>query len=398
MRRGNTVQNASLTPELEALLQSLPDRALAGRLRRVYLGCAAAIDKLSSVDLVKYESSVVDGSPDLSLWEEMAPVIRDTVVDVNAVLSVVRQDFPTPTPGGLADTLSKAIEEAGPLPSGSGHARKVQQAERVIQELGVELAQEITRLGERMRSPQVVSDRWNLLADLQSFRSRFRSLMGDIVFQTASLFGEVTREQVVPRFAEDLKQAVTLRAQVADLNRLVQDRVKKIHEAQPEDLQWCAQQLQKDLDLFGRTAGYKALRAQDKRGVVEFRHELGKLSVLPTPPKNDLLLLVGPFSHLVASFLRVNSRDILVEHDRALWASVGVKLEQVDAQLSANVAQGAKAFGEAVDLAQGLYGREAAMDVFLRKAKKTPVSTLPPPQLRDELDKFRELLANLPVT
>ncbi|RKH39234.1 hypothetical protein D7V93_40495, partial [Corallococcus llansteffanensis] len=82
---------ASLTPRLEEILQSLPDRAFAARLRAVYLAAAQAILRLSDLDLVKYETPVVDASPDLSLWEEMAPVIRDTVMDVNALLNVIRE-------------------------------------------------------------------------------------------------------------------------------------------------------------------------------------------------------------------------------------------------------------------------------------------------------------------
>jgi hypothetical protein len=100
---------APLAPTLEAILTKIPDRAFAGRLRKVYASCANAIDRLSSVDLVKYETSVAEGSPDLSLWEEMAPVIRDTVMDVNAVLAVIRESFPSHTPGGLADTLSQGV-------------------------------------------------------------------------------------------------------------------------------------------------------------------------------------------------------------------------------------------------------------------------------------------------
>lgn len=388
---------AVLTPALEALFAQLPDRAFAGRLRKVCAACAQGIDRLSSVDLVKYETSVSEGSPDLSLWEEMAPVIRDTVMDVNAVLTVIRESFPAHTPGGLADTLSRAIEEAGPLPAGTSAARRAQQAESVIQNLSVQLAQEISHLGERMRSPQVVSDRWNLLSDLQSFRARFRQLMGDIVFETATAFGEVTRADVVPRFAEDLKGAVTVRSLVTDLNRLVADRIKKIHEAEPEDLQWCAQQIEKDLDMFGRTAGYKALRAQDKRGVVEFRHAIGKLAVRPNPSKPELLELVEPFEQLVASFTRMNARDMLIDHDRQTWANVGVKLEQVEAVLASNPDAAAKTFAEAVELAQGLYGRDPALDVFLRKTRKTPVATVPTAQLQPELEKFRELVSNLSV-
>lgn len=383
--------------QLEDVLNSIQDRAFAGKLRKVYAACAAAIDRLSGVDLVKYETTVVDGSPDLSLWEEMAPVIRDTVVDVNAVLAVVRAEFPTHTPGGIADTLSRAIEEAGALPPGTSLARRTQQAERVVQDLGVQLAQEISHLGERMRSPQVVSDRWNLLSDLQSFRSRFRVLMGDIVFQSAQAFAEVSRAEVVPRHADDLKAAVALRAQVADLNRLMADRLKKAREAEPEDVQWCAQQLEKDLDLFGKTVGYKQLRAQDKRGIVEFRHEIGKIALRPTPLKPELVALIAPFVELVSSLQSVNKRDILVDHDRQLWASVGVKLEQAEAQVTRSPATAAKILQEGAELAQGLYGREAALDVFLRKAKKSPLSALPANQIQPELEKFRELLATLPV-
>lgn len=387
----------TLAPTLDALIAKIPDRAFAGRLRKVCVACAQGIDSLSSVDLVKYETSVSEGSPDLSLWEEMAPVIRDTVMDVNAVLSVIRESFPAHTPGGLADTLSRAIEEAGPLPPGTSSARRTQQAESVIQNLSVQLAQEISHLGERMRSPQVVSDRWNLLSDLQSFRQRFRQLMGDIVFDCATAFAEVTRAEVVPRFTDDLKAVITVRSLVTDLNRLVADRMKKIREAEPEDLQWCAQQLEKDLDMFGRTAGYRALRAQDKRGVVEFRHAIGKIALRPNPTKVELVELVEPFEALISSFTRMNARDMLVDHDRQTWANVGVKLEQVEAAMRTDRAAGLKAFGEAVAMAQGLYGRDPALDVFLRKARKTAVTTLPAGQVESELTKFRELLSSLSV-
>jgi hypothetical protein len=221
--------------------------------------------------------------------------------------------------------------------------------------------------------------------------------MGDIVFDCATAFGEVTRAEVVPRFIEDLKGAISVRSLVTDLNRLVADRMKKIRDAEPEDLQWCAQQVEKDLDLFGRTPGYRALRAQDKRGVVEFRHAIGKLALRPNPTKAELIELVEPFEQLIGSFTRMNARDMLVDHDRQTWANVGVKLEQIDPLLRTDRAAASKAFGDAVTLAQGLYGRDPALDVFLRKARKTAVTTLPPDQLEPELNKFRELLASLSV-
>ena len=180
-----------LSARLVQVLDAIPDRAFAGRLRKVYLAAAQAIARLGDMDLLQYETTTVEGAPDLSLWEEMAPVIRDTVVDVNALLSVVREEFPAAPAGGLAETIMQAIEEAGPLPEGTINFRRANEAERTLQAITQQLAQQITQLGERMRSPAVVSDRWNLLADLQAFRSRFREMIGDLVYLSASAFGEL---------------------------------------------------------------------------------------------------------------------------------------------------------------------------------------------------------------
>lgn len=386
-----------LSPRLVQVLEAIPDRAFAGRLRKVYQAAAHAIARLGDMDLLKYETTTVEGAPDLSLWEEMAPVIRDTVVDVNALLTVVREQFPTAPAGGLADTIMQAIEEAGPLPEGSLAFRRALESERSLQAMTQQLAQQITQLGERMRSPSVVSDRWNLLTDLQLFRSRFREMIGDLVYLSASAFGELHRRDVVPGYQAEVEASVTVRAAVADLTRLISARTKAVQEAEPEDVQWHAQHLQRDLDAFGRTAAYRALRAQDKRVVIEFRHELGKIAVRPSAPKSELLERLAPFSDFVASLQRVNNREMLIAHDREVWAGCGVKLEQVDQLLRSDPVAAARALNEAAQLGQGLYGRDPGMDVFLRKARKGALLALNGEALRQELDKFRELLASLPM-
>ena len=55
---------------------------------------------------------------------------------------------------------------------------------------------------------------------------------------------------------------------VGDLIRVMGSRMEKIADAEPEDVQWNAQQLEKELDIFGKTPAYRALRAQDKRKVI----------------------------------------------------------------------------------------------------------------------------------
>lgn len=149
--------------------------------------------------------------------------------------------------------------------------------------------------------------------------------------------------------------------------------------------------------MFGRTSAYRALRAQDKRTTIEFRHELGKMALLPTPSKRDLVDLLKPFVEFVGSLRKVNNREILIAHDRELWASCGVLLEQAEQTLGRDPAAAAEILHGAATAAQGLYGREAALDVFLRKVRKTPLTAVAGPALKQELDNFRELLSNLPM-
>ncbi|NTX07900.1 hypothetical protein HUA74_39250 [Myxococcus sp. CA051A] len=376
---------ASLTPRLEEILQSHPDRAFAGRLRKVYAAAAQAIGRLSDMDLVKYETPVVDSSPDLSLWEEMAPVIRDTVMDVNALLNVIREQFPAQPSAGLADILREV-----------GGAR-FQDPATLLQDAMTQLAQGITQLGEAMRNPSVVSDRWTLLAEIQSFRARFREQVSNLVFETASTFGEVTRAQVVPGHEAEVKAAVTVRAITADLGRILTARHNKVREAEPEDVQWNAQQLQTEMDAFGRTAAYRNLRAQDKRHIVEMRAEVGRLAILPNPSRQDLLKVVSELDAFVRGLSAVNQRQVLIIHDREVWASCGVKLERALMLSDSDAPASARLLAEAAVSAQSLYGRASDMDAFLRKARKQPLAQLVGPELRATIEVFQGLLAQLDV-
>ncbi len=385
-----------LSKKLDELLAQIPDGGFAQKLRRVYQAAASAIDKLADIDLIKYESISVEGAPDLSLWEEMAPVIRDTVVDVNALLMVIRQEFPSHPPGGLGDTLAKMVEEAGGSAL-SGPARRYAEAESALQKAAQSLAQQVTHLGERMRSPQVVSDRWNLLADLQAFRSRFREEIGALVYDSAVAFGEVSKRDVVPFYAEEVKSAVTVRGTVADLIRVMAARVEKIREAEPEDVQWNARQLEKELDTFGKTEAYRALRAQDKRRIIEFRHHVGEMAAKPAQKQRELLDLVEPFELFVKSLSQVNNRELLIEHDREVTAECGVLAERARALLGENPEGAAAVLKEAALRAQALYGRSAELDAFLRRAKKQDLATLGPEETQDELEKFLQLIASLPL-
>jgi hypothetical protein len=371
---------ALLAPRLEQILQSLPEKAFAGRLRKVYAAAAQAIARLSDMDLVKYETETTESGADLSLWEEMAPVIRDTVVDVNSLLNVIREQFPAQPRGG---------PEAGPL------QQKAREVSAALQEGMTEMAQQITQLGEAMRNPSVVSDRWMLLAEVQRFRSTFREHIGNLVFATSSSFADVARKEVVPGYEADVKAAMTVRAIVADLGRILAARLTKVRDARPEELQGNAQQLQNELDAFGRTHAYRGLRAQDKRHIIEVRGRMGKLAIQDNPRKAEVLAAVEELDTIMRALSNVNQRQLLIAHDREVWAGCGVRLERALSLLGSEPTGAARALADAAASAQSLYGRESRLDAFLRKVRKVPLAQLTGAELRTTIETLQSLLASL---
>lgn len=190
----------ALPARLESLLEALTDRHLADRMERVHRAATVAIDRLGHLSIAKYEPTSVeaDGGADLSLWETMAPAIGDTLVGVNQLVSVVHQEFPPPSrPAGLGDG-------GWAPPPASSDERLAQEVEAVLHAIADRLARRVAGLGQQMCRPEVVTDRWTLMAELQAFRADFRVRIGDLVYLTASAFADVRREEVVPGYAHQV--------------------------------------------------------------------------------------------------------------------------------------------------------------------------------------------------
>jgi len=356
-----------LSVRLGALLALEPDAAFSGRLTRVLEAAARAISKLGELDLIRFEDSPIDASADLSLWEELAPVVGSTIADVNALLHELARQFPD---GELnVEPRHTAVDTA-------------------LQLAAKELRSEVTAFGMRVRDPSVVGDRWNLIAELQSFRYRFRDRIGAMVFEVAQPLGECRRREVDPGSEEALAATLVVRSTTADLRRLMRTRVQKVLEAQVEDIEWNAQQMEKELNAFGRTAAWRALRAQDKREILEFRSKLKALT-REDLTKAELLALLEPFVAFTDAFENVNRRELLVQHDQEVLASMGLLLER--AVNAASDGDALAAFNEAVGVAQSVYGRELEFDAFLRKLRKTPATVA---TARGEIEQFLVLMAN----
>jgi hypothetical protein len=378
-----------LPPALESALTAVPE-SQAHRLRQVCNGAASTLERLTDLDLLQYESPVTTTGLDLSTWEEMAPVVAGTIREVNAFIDLVRThltEHPQPRGNGLATLLEDAVLDD------EARAR----LEGVLSGAATQLFDQIQSLGARIREPGVVADRWNLLAEVQASRTRFREQIGTLVFDLVVPFADVDRSEVVPGHAREVAAAVGVRAAVADLRRVIEARAAKLRQAGAEDVQWHAQHLEAEMDAFGRTAPYRSLRAQDKRRLIEYRHEVRTMAADSLPSKADVMGVCLRVLDLVLSLAVVNQRALLRQHDHEVWARSGVKLEQAESLLLTDRRAAATALAEAAEIAAGLYGRSEPMDEFLRRARKQSLALIAPHDVPGVTEEFRSLLADLPL-
>ena len=385
-----TAQDA-LPSRLQALLDALMNRHLAERLERVYRAAAVAIDRLGHLNIVKYEPTTAepDGAADLSLWETMAPAVGETLGDVNHLIQIIREQFPAPERTGGGDSGWRP-------PPASADERLAQEVEAVFQASAERLGRRVADLGERVRRPEVVTDRWALMTELQTFRLDFRSRIGDLVYLTATGFAEVHRGEVVPGYGLQMAAAAALRSAAVDLRRSLQGKLERVARTAPEGLPALARQVEESLGAFSTMPASLTLRTRDKRELVGLREHLRQLAGEPRIEGEELLRTMQPFLAVLERVAEELTTHVLTVQDRAVWAACGAKLEQASMHLFLGSPGAERVLLEALERAGELYGRSAAFDAFLRKHRRASGEGLDDVELRETLEMFRERLAALP--
>lgn len=371
-------------PRLEELLRCVPDGALAGKLKQVYGAAHRAASRLGERELLAYDVAVAGESPDLGLWEQMAPLIRDTLEDVNGLLAVIREHFP---PG-------ETTEESE---AGVAALQQARDAAELLSGWVQQLGQGVARLGEVVRKPAVVADQWALLEEVQRSRGRLREQIGCLVYESASAFGPVAPQEVVPGYEASVRASVLLRAITADLARIVAVRAQKVRGAPPEDLLWQARHLEWELEAFSRTEAWRVMRAQDKRQLLRVRERLSQLTRQERVGREELREVVARLEQVVRELAQVGRRQVLIAHDREVWAACMGRLQRAIELAEVEPASAATLLAEAITSAQALYGKCAELDGFLRRARKTPQGQLRGAELRSSLVSFHGLLSKLEV-
>ena len=169
-----------LPARLQQLLDGLPDRYLAQRLERVW---AAAREALHEVDRLALAPAGLDepgaDPARLTLWEHVAPAVRDTLRALNRLLGHVRADFPAQPPEDYLPSDGAPILRAQPA----------EQAARTLGRAAARLSARVELLGERLRRPEHEGEPLELEAELSEVHRSLRNELRDLVVQSAAAFG-----------------------------------------------------------------------------------------------------------------------------------------------------------------------------------------------------------------
>jgi hypothetical protein len=369
------------------------------RVTRLLLASAEGILKLAELELVRHEVDEEEGGHTLALWEELAPVMGQTVQHVNEIIAIAQENFPAPPEKDPVDNLDDAF---GPAPQEEEAAAATEEELFTVEEEIAKLVSAVTsgmrrdvaRLGERLRNPTIVSDPWNLISDLLEFRGRVRAGLGELIFQVCTFVAEVDRTDVVPGYEGDLESGIMVRQATTNLAFLYRGHTKRIAAANDERILPALQDALKDLHAFSRTRALPVLRTSDKRIFLETRAQLYHL-VKTTPPRTrEIKNAVENLARFLDSMSVVSRRENLRLHDRAQLAMAGRHLEA--AQAAADDPEVARReLADAVSAASALYGRDVQLDAYLRAQRHFPVEWLHDPEVAVEAERFGALLASI---
>ncbi len=372
------------------------EAALRERVVRLMLGSAEAILKLADLDLVRHEADEEQGGHTLALWEELAPVMGSTVGQVNERIALATDEFPPPPEADPVDNLddafgpAKAEEET---PDEGPQSTEVEIA-RLVAAVCSGMRRDVAHLGERLRSPQVVSDPWMLISDLLEFRGRVRAGLGELIYQVCSFVAEVDRQDVVPGYAAELETGIIVRQATSNLAFLFRGHTKRISAAGDDRIIAALQDALKDLHAYSRTRALPSLRTSDKRIFLETRATLYHL-VKDSPPKSrEIKNAVENLARFLDSMSVVSRRENLRLHDRAQLANAGRHLEAAQFKLAMPEVARSELVG-AVHAAGRLYGRDVQLDAYLRAQRHFPADWLHDPEIAAEIERFGSLLAGI---
>ena len=396
-RREGLVQVTPVHSRLREVVDRCDDEALRPRVAILLDAAAEAIYLLQDLQLIPLDEPDALSSQSLAAWEELAPVMGQTVASVNRLLDAARQTFPPlhehEDLDGLDDAFSLGDGDLPPMVSPEPEGAE-EEITSITQAVSGGLKGDLARLGERLRNPSVVADRWNLVSDLLEFRGRLRAGIGELIYQVASTTMEAERTEIVPGYADDLEAALLLRQAATNLAFLFRGHAKRFATTTEERVLAALTDATRDVSAFSRTRALPALRTADKRIFLETRTRLVKLATSERPGLRAARETVENLARFFDSLSVISRRENLRVHDRAQLAAVGRHLEA--AQSAVQIPETARHhLVSAVASCAPLYGKDIQLDAYLRGQRHFPVDWLSDGEIPAEVDRLAGLLMGM---
>lgn len=352
--------DADLPPALQALLDGIVDRELARRLTEVLRASGRCLERLSAINLVALEPrDAGDGSADLEVWEKMAPAVGETVVAVNELCVVIDECFPQ------ARSRESLFGREG------SDQRAEYEAAAVFRTLSPLIRKEVAEVGNLVRRPELLSSPWGLLAELQRLRARIRSRVNDGVYLSAGALGAVSRDEVVPGYAQEVLRALSFRATESALRRTLRQRLKAATAGAA-----LAKNVEQDFEVLAAMPAWRHVKVETKRAMLALRERLREATADESTAVEQVSGLVRPMLDMLEDTSFELSRGVLITHDRAARNLALRRAEQAELHLVLETGAAGWALEAAFDAAEPLRGVNEVIDELLRTAAKSNVSEL----------------------
>lgn len=364
-----------LGPKAYGLVANLPDPDLKDRFMTALNACAEGLVVVDSLDLSPFELSDPE-TANVSTWEALAPHVAKILVQVRATGDRLVALFPEGTNDFADDEVSASdLEAAFDLMANAGGTddlagalgRRDRGLDMVVQTSSTArlgqvgdgirtlvqvLHQDIVLLGQKLRTPQIVGDRWFLLGELHQFLHQCAQCLEAIVATVLGALSDEHLDEVLPRYTNATGRAVKLRSATTRLGYQAEELNQAIARAAPEDLPILTAALEESLNAYSQQPTYKYLRPLDKRPIIGFRVYLSTWHKRRQTPEQVRLEVEG-FSKFLALMGDLNWREQLAAHDAQQLSNARTVLEsEMDLEL-------------ALPYLRKVYGRSPAIDQAL---------------------------------
>ncbi|MEZ4270869.1 MAG: hypothetical protein R3C68_05390 [Myxococcota bacterium] len=386
-------QSVTLPDALQRVIDHIPAQAQPESFRKVFTTATIALNALGAINLGRYEHEEFDIS-DGSLWETLAPTMRDTLNTVNQLLELIRNEFPLVVRDNelqVETAFDDMFERTEPSASTTttrypwremsettNPQMKFIEVTKVLRGISGGLAKEITAFGEGIRKPSIVADRWYLLDHVAEFRGKFRTGICEMIFHAAHAFADVDKEDVVPAFRDDLGNSALLRRMLTIMRRRCRIFHTRMASSQDRSVQrrWALSIIQ-EMEVFVRSPAYPHFRASDKRSFIAQRAELTDILAKDDFSSTQLIRSADGLARFLDSLTTINHRELLLLHDQEAMSHSEMLLAAANTALMGDdVKRGRDHLYEAFRRCEAIFGYDEVFDNIIRVLSKVDLALM----------------------